>query len=281
MPHLSILLKNIRGNGKMNKMGNIRVYGLVIALMVMGFAGNSLAWETTGSITVTPTTGTVGTLITVQGEMFGTSTQAKINFGTSMSIALATTDETGSFTAVFTATQQGSSTVIVHAESTYNIATEYFYLPDTLIILPSYTFLPSGSSTTYLARAIATGKGSWTVTTATDFTANIGSMTENVYTGITAGTCTITGTYTTLTGTATVIVTHGTATSLDITPKTASVKAGETVLYTAKSTDANGNTWDVTGLTTFGVDDPQGSMTTKHLYRWQGWDMDGAGDIHD
>ena len=43
----------------MNKMGNIRVYGLVIALMVMGFAGNSLAWETTGSITVTPTTGTV------------------------------------------------------------------------------------------------------------------------------------------------------------------------------------------------------------------------------
>ena len=68
---------------------------------------------------------------------------------------------------------------------------------------------------------------------------------------------------------------------MDITPEIAIVRAGDKVSYTATAMDVQGNTWDVTGLTTFGVDDPQGSMTTKHLYRWQGWDMDGAGDIHD
>ena len=73
------------------------------------------------------------------------------------------------------------------------------------------------------------------------------------------------GTYTTegKTDTATVTVTYGTATTLDITPKTKSVRAGETVLYTAKATDVKGNTWDVTDSTIFGVNDPNGSMATN------------------
>ncbi|MBI4777813.1 DUF11 domain-containing protein [Candidatus Desantisbacteria bacterium] len=249
----------------MNKMASsIRVYGLVIALVVMGFSVNSwsgvVRLPVQAFITVTPTTGTVGTFITVHGENFGTSTQVSIDFGETMSIALAVTDDAGSFTTVFTATQQGSSTVTVYANKT---TSEYFYLPDTLRILPSYTSLPSGSSTNYSAIAVATERGEWTVTADTVFTASIGSMTGNIYTGTTAGTHTITGTYTTLTGIATVIVTHGTATSLNITPKTKSVRAGETVTYTATAMDANNNTWDVTGSTTFGVDETKGSMTGK------------------
>ncbi|MFH1896761.1 MAG: T9SS type A sorting domain-containing protein [Candidatus Desantisbacteria bacterium] len=249
-------------------MGSIRVYGFVMVLVIMGFAANGWAWGVGADIKVTPTTGTVGTLVTVQGASFGTSTQVKIDFGTTQSIAFATTDENGSFTTTFTATiqPQGSETVKVKVND--DIENEqYFYLPDTLIISPFYISLPSGLSTTYTATAMSTvSGGSWTVTSNTNFTADVGSMTVNTYTAGQIGNWTITGTYTTLMDTASVAVTHGTVASIKITPATASVASGETVTYIATAMDANSNTWVVTGSTTFGTSDPKGNITSGNIY---------------
>jgi hypothetical protein len=58
------------------------------------------------TLVISPITGTVGTLITVTGEGFGNSEQVRIDFGTTLTIATATTNPAGSFTTTFTANAQ-------------------------------------------------------------------------------------------------------------------------------------------------------------------------------
>ncbi len=120
----------------------------------------------------------------------------------------------------------------------------------------------------YTATAADAKGNTWTVTSETDFGVNdqMGSMTTHGnYTAGKVGTWQVRGTYTGVLGTAAVTVTHGTAVSLDITPPNAFVWVLDSVTYSAVASDSYNNTWTVTGSTTFGVDDPFGTMN-KNVY---------------
>ncbi|MGE5531973.1 MAG: beta strand repeat-containing protein, partial [Bacteroidota bacterium] len=61
-------------------------------------------------------------------------------------------------------------------------------------------------------------------------------------------------------------VTHGASTGLTITPNPTTATAGEAVSYTATAEDAQGNTWDATADTTFGVDTGAGGTWAANVY---------------
>ncbi|PIY19944.1 hypothetical protein COZ13_02675, partial [Candidatus Desantisbacteria bacterium CG_4_10_14_3_um_filter_40_18] len=67
-------------------------------------------------INVTPTTGTVGSVITVSGNGYGSSMQVRLEFGTTQIIATITAQVNGSFTTIFTLDTQpyGTTTITAH-----------------------------------------------------------------------------------------------------------------------------------------------------------------------
>jgi len=79
------------------------------------------------------------------------------------------------------------------------------------------------------------------------------------------GTWTIIGECAGLAGSTTVIVIHGTPTVLVMEPTTIAVAAGDTVKYDITARDIVGNTWMVTGSTTYSTTDPWGTIT-DNLY---------------
>ncbi|MFH1897702.1 MAG: carboxypeptidase regulatory-like domain-containing protein [Candidatus Desantisbacteria bacterium] len=138
-----------------------------------------------------------------------------------------------------------------------------------LDITPATTTITSGQQATYTVTAKDNQGNTWTVTADTAFSMDntAGSITTyGTYTAGKAGTWTITGVYAGKTATATIVVLHSTAERLDITPATATVQSGQQATYTATAKDSQGNTWIVTGSSTFGMNDPKGSMTTYGTY---------------
>ncbi|MBU1752546.1 hypothetical protein KKG56_01600, partial [bacterium] len=225
------------------------------------------------NLSITPVTGTVGTIITVTGEGYTDDEYIIIFFGTSSLNPITSTyaNTAGSFSTTFTANFQSSSTVNVKAKgSSDRLANTTFYLPDQLIIEPDATTVKAGEIVTYTAIARSSVGGSWTVTDNTTFGIDntiAGSMTTHgIFTASKVGTWTVTGTYTALVDTALVTVIHGTATTFSIAPAAATVTAGEQVVYTATATDACANEWNATGETAFSVNDSWGSMTTQGTY---------------
>lgn len=111
--------------------------------------------------------------------------------------------------------------------------------------------------------------GTWTVL------AGIGNCSPTygtfvVFDPTTVGDGTITATYNDLTdSTGMITVTHGSATSINILPKTKEATADDNIVYTAIAKDQDGNPWDVTDQTTFTEDDPQGIMTNNTYYAGQ------------
>jgi hypothetical protein len=101
------------------------------------------------------------------------------------------------------------------------------------------------------------------------WTASGGSVDQNgLYTPQAAGTFDVTATVGTVSGKATVTVTHGAAVSVSVTPANPSVAADQTVKFTAEGKDAKGNswaispaTWSVSGGAGAGSIDAQGLYT--------------------
>ncbi len=123
--------------------------------------------------------------------------------------------------------------------------------------------IPSGAMVNYIATAHDAADNTWIVTTATIFNSDDpwGMVLGSMYTAGKAGTWTITGKHVGVSGTATVIVIHGTATALTIEPATCTITSGAMVNYTATAHDIAGNTWTVTTAATFSSNDSWGTFT--------------------
>ncbi|PIY18786.1 hypothetical protein COZ13_08750, partial [Candidatus Desantisbacteria bacterium CG_4_10_14_3_um_filter_40_18] len=67
-------------------------------------------------ISITPKSGTVGSLVTVSGNGFGSTESIRIHFGATMSIVLTTSVANGSFTTSFTINTQGYGTTTITAD---------------------------------------------------------------------------------------------------------------------------------------------------------------------
>ncbi|PIX16135.1 hypothetical protein COZ71_08470, partial [Candidatus Desantisbacteria bacterium CG_4_8_14_3_um_filter_40_12] len=99
----------------------LHTYGTT-TVTATGLATNAVektTFDVVSAITqVAPTQGTVGTIVTVQGNGFGASEQVAIGFGNMASIALCSTDDYGSFTTSWTVDTQSYGTKSVFATGT-------------------------------------------------------------------------------------------------------------------------------------------------------------------
>lgn len=104
---------------------------------------------------VSPNNGTVGTSITVSGNGYGQSEPVNIGFGTTQSIAYATTVNNGSFTVIFSVDNQsiGTNTITVTGSNTIAVAFSSF------IVKPKITSITPTAGSVGTVVTILTGNG--------------------------------------------------------------------------------------------------------------------------
>ncbi|MEW6096907.1 MAG: NosD domain-containing protein [bacterium] len=91
-------------------------------------------------ITIVPSSGTVGTFVTVSGEDFGSTEIIQIDFGTTQTITTVTTNASGTFTTVFTIDTQpyGTTSIIATGLNSGKTASNFFCtLPKILFVAPT------------------------------------------------------------------------------------------------------------------------------------------------
>jgi Flp pilus assembly pilin Flp len=123
-----------------------------------------------------------------------------------------------------------------------------------IFISPNTASIGAGSTQTYVALGLDAygNRRLGNVTGDTTFTiGGSGTCSANVCGSTVAGSYTVTATDAGLAASATLNVTAGLATSIVISPQTASIVAGSTQTYTVTGFDAYGNSGDVTSSTTF------------------------------
>jgi hypothetical protein len=140
-----------------------------------------------------------------------------------------------------------------------------------LVISPATATVTAGSTRAYTAEAFDQFNNSLgDVTSATAFSIQSGAggrWARNVYTSQIPGIWTVTGTYTGLSGTATLTVGAGSVASIVISPATSTVIAGNTQAYTAEAFDALSNSLgDVTTSTIFSIDAAAGGSWVANVY---------------
>ncbi|MEW6097192.1 MAG: FG-GAP-like repeat-containing protein [bacterium] len=102
------------------------------------------------SISIIPTYGLIGTIITVSGEGFGEKESIQIDFGTTLTITTVPTDLSGKFTTIFTVDTQsyGTTSIIATSLNTGEKATDSFFITGGGIYLVTPTFGTIGTKIT-------------------------------------------------------------------------------------------------------------------------------------
>jgi len=143
-----------------------------------------------------------------------------------------------------------------------------------IVISPDTNTITAGGTQTYTAEAFDQFSNTLgDVTSGTVFSIDAGaggSWAANTYTSASAGTWTVTGTYTGLTDTASLTVNPGALHHIVISPDTATIVAGNTRAYVAQSFDQFNNVIaDVTTSTTFGITPAAGGTWAANVYTSQ------------
>ncbi len=96
--------------------------------------------ESVPKIIIVPSSGIVGTLITVSGEDFGSTELIRIDFGTTQTITTVTTNAGGTFSTVFTINLQpyGTTTIRAIGLSSNKTASNSFHILSNIILLTPY-----------------------------------------------------------------------------------------------------------------------------------------------
>jgi hypothetical protein len=136
-------------------------------------------------------------------------------------------------------------------------------------ISPFNATVAAGSNEAYSAKAFdkfgndwdVTSSASWNITSAAG-----GSWSGNTYTPTKAGSWTITAVVSSFSATTPIIVVHGSASSIAISPKTQIVNAGSTQTFTATATDSNGNSWNINNSTVWIIDSGAAGSWTNNVY---------------
>ncbi|MDM7998689.1 MAG: hypothetical protein QUS33_01480, partial [Dehalococcoidia bacterium] len=143
-----------------------------------------------------------------------------------------------------------------------------------IVISPDTATILAGDNQTYTAEAFDLGNNSLgDVTGSTLFSIDAaagGSWAANVYTSAKSGSWTVTGTYSSLSDTASLVVNPGSAHHIVISPDTAIIVAGSTQTYNARSFDQFDNLIaDVTNITGFSIDPGAGGSWAANVYTSQ------------
>ena len=131
------------------------------------------------------------------------------------------------------------------------------------------TSVTAGQSQTFSATANDAYGNSWDVTASAVFSINSlasGSWAGNVYTSAKAGTWTVTGGLGSLIGQASFTVVHGPINSLAISPQSANLTAGSSLVFIGTAFDSYENSWDVTASTVFSTSSDAGGSWSGNTY---------------
>lgn len=161
----------------------------------------------------------------------------------------------GAGTATITATYSGFA-----ATATLTVTNAVI---TSITVTPASTTLPIGAKLTFVATAgysdgtsrDVTTLASWTSTKTAVAQVSDAGATRGQATGLSAGTTTITATYSGLSGKATLTVTSATLASVEITPATTSVSVGATVILKAYAVYSDGTKAEVTASATWSSSD--------------------------
>ncbi|MDI6752187.1 MAG: right-handed parallel beta-helix repeat-containing protein, partial [bacterium] len=92
----------------------------------------------TSIITIVPSSGLIGTIITVNGQYFATQTEVSLSFGTHLTITTTQSSINGTFSATFIVPTQASGTKVITAIDSFgNLATTTFFILPQIQINPS------------------------------------------------------------------------------------------------------------------------------------------------
>ncbi len=121
---------------------------------------------------------------------------------------------------------------------------------DHITISPSSAIVIAGSTQAFTAEAFdALGNNLGDVTASTTWSINAGaggSFLGATYTSEFTGNWAVTGMYGSVNGTASLTINHASATSVSISPPSATLTVGQSQDYTATASDSYGNIWDST-----------------------------------
>lgn len=138
-----------------------------------------------------------------------------------------------------------------------------------IVLSPQKTSVTAGQSQTFSATANDAYGNSWDVTASAVFSINSlasGSWAGNVYTSAKAGTWTVTGGLGSLIGQASFTVVHGPINSLAISPQSANLTAGSSLVFIGTAFDSYENSWDVTASTVFSTSSDAGGSWSGNTY---------------
>jgi hypothetical protein len=140
-----------------------------------------------------------------------------------------------------------------------------------IVISPDTTTITAGSTQTCTAQAFDQANNALgDVTGSTTFSITLGAggiWAANVYTSASAGTWTVTGTYTGFTDTASLTVNAGALHHIIISPDTATIVAGNTRAYAAQSFDLFNNLiTDISSSTVFSITPAPGGTWAANVY---------------
>ena len=233
----------------------------------------------TPNLSLNPTSGPVGTTVTVSGANFYHSSTVTIKFSGS-TVATTTSTTSGSLpsgvTFIVPASTAGSHSVSATDSKGYTIAT-------TFTVIPAIQLNPTYGPVTTSVAVTGTGFASSSTITATFGGASVtlSGTKKSDPSGSFSGTTFTVPTPSTL-GTKAVVIKDSSANSasatftvthsdlvdhITISPGTASISAGTSQTYAATAYDSQGNSWDVSA--TYGIDTSAGGQWSSNVYTSQ------------
>lgn len=135
-----------------------------------------------------------------------------------------------------------------------------------LAISPTTASLQAGQSTIFTLTAILSDSSVVTATELATWSPNGGGFTgipgqRGTYTALAQGSWLLQASYGGITASASVVISHGTLSHLNLLPKTANLTADGLLPLRLFGVDAQGNAWDVLDAATFTVDDPLATVS--------------------
>lgn len=147
---------------------------------------------------------------------------------------------------------------------------------ESIKLVPQSRAITTGSSVTFEVIAYDATHNSWDVTDTAIITlpeAAGGKLVGATYTSENIGTWAVSATAGSFSTKGTLIVTNAEPSTFTLTASATQLKAGSSITFSTEFKDAQGNTWDATGVTTFATTEPlemivNGAYTPTHAGTW-------------
>ena len=138
-----------------------------------------------------------------------------------------------------------------------------------LMLTPQEESIAAGESLAYTVTAQDAFGNSWDATADATFAITLeagGTWSGRQYTGEIAGAWTVTATVGAAQATATLNVTHGPASSLTLTPASATITTEQQIAYTVWASDTHGNLWEATREADYAITPEAGGIWAGNVY---------------